>query len=501
MKAPISVVWLKRDLRLHDHAALQAAIAEGLPILLLYVFEPSLRKAETYDTRHACFVWESLEDLHKQLAPFQGQIQVVEGEVLELFQKLQTYFDIHGIYAHQETGIFLTYQRDILVETYLKAQRIPLHTFPQDGVERGRMNREGWEEDWKKYMSAPPANIRVEEISFAQLPQALSETFWPMDYVPSWYQKHTASQPGGSSLGSRYLQSFLQKRIRDYASRLSYPIESRRSCSRLSPYIAYGNLSVRQIYQATQTQRETGLFATNLARYQERLWWRSHYMQKLETDYEIEWKDINPGFQLLARQADAEKLERWAKGLTGFPMVDACMRCLRTTGFLNFRMRAMLSTFATFSLWLPWQDVAKVLAKIFLDFEPGIHFAQIQMQAGTSGYHPLRVYNPMTQAERLDPQGVFVKQWIPELADVPAPQIIRPWRMTPMEQMFFGCEIGKDYPVPIVNYDTETQKAKDVYWRIRRDEAVRQHLPQLWWKHCLPRNRKEYEMELAEGKI
>ena len=177
MKAPISVVWLKRDLRLHDHAALQAAIAEGLPILLLYVFEPSLRKAETYDTRHACFVWESLEDLHKQLAPFQGQIQVVEGEVLELFQKLQTYFDIHGIYAHQETGIFLTYQRDILVETYLKAQRIPLHTFPQDGVERGRMNREGWEEDWKKYMSAPPANIRVEEISFAQLPQALSETF------------------------------------------------------------------------------------------------------------------------------------------------------------------------------------------------------------------------------------------------------------------------------------------------------------------------------------
>ncbi|MEO1384993.1 MAG: FAD-binding domain-containing protein, partial [Bacteroidota bacterium] len=327
------------------------------------------------------------------------------------------------------------------------------------------------------------------------------ETFWPMDYIPSWYQKDAASQPGGSSLGSRYLQSFLQKRIRDYASRLSYPIESRRSCSRLSPYIAYGNLSVRQIYQATQTQRKAGLFATNLARYQERLWWRSHYMQKLETDYEIEWKDINPGFHLLHRQADAEKLERWAKGLTGFPMVDACMRCLHTTGFLNFRMRAMLSTFATFSLWLPWQDVAKVLAKIFLDFEPGIHFAQIQMQAGTSGYHPLRVYNPMTQAERLDPQGVFVKQWIPELADVPAPQIIRPWTMTPMEQIFFGCEIGKDYPVPIVNYDTETQKAKDVYWRIRKDEAVRQYLPQLWWKHCLPRNRKEYEMELAEGKI
>ncbi|MEL6133637.1 MAG: FAD-binding domain-containing protein, partial [Bacteroidota bacterium] len=282
---------------------------------------------------------------------------------------------------------------------------------------------------------------------------------------------------------------------------LSYPIESRRSCSRLSPYIAYGNLSVREIYQATENQLNAGHFATNLTRYQERLWWRSHYMQKLETDYTIEWADINPGFQLLQREAHTEKLECWEKGLTGFPMIDASMRCLRATGFLNFRMRAMLSTFATFTLWLPWQDVAHVLAKIFLDFEPGIHFAQIQMQAGTSGYHPLRVYNPMSQAERLDPQGKFVKQWIPELEKVPAPQVIRPWMMTAMEQAFFRCEIGKDYPAPIVEYESATLRAKNTYWEVRHHEEVRQYLPQLWQTHCLPRNRQQYESQLAEGKI
>ncbi|MEM9984726.1 MAG: FAD-binding domain-containing protein, partial [Bacteroidota bacterium] len=299
-------------------------------------------------------------------------------------------------------------------------------------------------------------------------------------------------QPGGESKARRYFASFLEERAENYTRYLSKPHLSRVGCSRLSPYIAYGNLSVREIYQRSQRHRDLKPFGTEFDRFRDRLWWRSHYIQKLESEPQLEFEPLNPGFKALSRPRDERMIRAFAEGKTGFPMIDASIRCLQANGYLNFRMRAMLATFGTFVLRQPFRPIAESLARLFLDYEPGIHFSQIQMQAGLTGYHPLRIFSPIQQGPKHDPEGVFVKTYLPELAEVPTPLIFTPWDMSEMEQQFYCCQLGRDYPAPILDYDLAVKASKSTYWTLRQSQAVQSALPALWRRHCLPENIREY---------
>lgn len=498
IKETINIVWFKRDLRIRDHAPLAKAIEAGLPVLLCTFLEPSEKRTKHWSPRHWDFRLEAIGELQEQLGS-KRTLYLFNEEVIPVFCLLRATFDIQHIFSHQETGDKRSFDRDRVVKQFCQTHRITWDESVQDGIIRGRKHRVGWQEQWDAFVQAPMIHPDIERLKTVHVKE--NESMIEVQR-PSF---ESAFQPGGPVKAMRYLNGFLRKRGNNYHRLLSKPEESRWSCSRLSPYLAVGSIGVREIYQRSLARAQTDLsWKKAMETFHSRLWWRSHYTQKLEAEWQIEFQPINHGFEGFERPDNSEKLEILRTGQTGFPLVDACMRCLEQTGWLNFRMRAMLATFGTFAWWQSREAISVILGRTFLDYDPGIHFAQMQMQSGLSGYHPLRIFNPSIQAEQHDPQGDFIRKYVPELGGVPAPQIFRPWTMTPMEQSFFGCQLGRDYPVPIIDYDEALRKNRDAYWAYRQSPAVVNYLPTLWERHCLPSDVATYQQQASvnnEGRI
>ena len=308
----------------------------------------------------------------------------------------------------------------------------------------------------------------------------------------------TLAQPGGEGHGRRLLASFLERRGLDYRRAMSAPLPAWRACSRLSAHLAFGCVSLRQVFQATrERQREVAdlraagapldpRWGRSLASFQSRLRWHCHFMQKLEDEPSLEHRNLSRAYDGLRRREEdfnEERFAAWTEGRTGYPMVDACMRALHQGGWINFRMRAMLASFAAYHLWLPWQPCAVFLARHFLDYEPGIHYAQFQMQSGTTGINSVRIYSPAKQALDQDPRGAFIRRFVPELARVPTVFLAEPHRMPASVQIEAGCRVGHDYPAPVVEHAAAYRRARERMGAIRRTEHARAEARRVYARH------------------
>ena len=203
-------------------------------------------------------------------------------------------------------------------------------------------------------------------------------------------------------------------------------------------------------------------------------------MQKLEDEPELEWRCLHSAYEgLRPREPDVARLRSWEIGETGLPFVDACMRYLNATGWLNFRMRSMLMAVASYHLWLDWRATGLHLARQFTDYEPGIHWSQTQMQSGTTGMNTVRIYNPVKQGHDQDPDGIFTRRWVPELAEVPDRHLQEPWTWDGA-----GSLLGKRYPEPIVDVKVAAAEARQKVWAVRRGEAFRIEAARVVEKHA-----------------
>ena len=466
----INILWFKKDLRIEDNEALFEA-SKNFKLLPIYIIENDLWSQNSYSDRQWQFCKESLIDLNQDLKTLGQQLIIRTGDVIETFEEISKSFKIMGIYSHQETGDYYTYKRDQKIRNWAIKHNIPWKEYLQFAVFRGKTDRDCWANNWKKHLEKkiPQIKLKLNTVNF-RLGNIPNDDFFKFKE-----DKCLGRLKGGRKEGLLRLEIFLKKDIYLYRKNISNPEKSKDNCSRLSPYITWGCLSIREIYKKVNFKNDI-----NSKMFKSRLAWHCHFIQKLESEPELEFKEFHSFFYDLRRKND-RFLKLWSEGNTGYPFLDACMRSLNHNGWLNFRMRAMLMSFASYNLWIPWQESGEMLAKKFVDYEPGIHWCQCQMQSGTTSINTNRIYNPVKQGKDHDPEGEFIRKWLPELKNVPNHFIHEPWLIINYEEYKNLNKIN--YNNPIVDINQTTRYARERLYKISQIEGYWNISKNIYKKH------------------
>jgi deoxyribodipyrimidine photo-lyase len=479
MFRPVQILWFKRDLRLADHAPLAEAAARG-PVLPLVMIEPEYWRLPDTSYRQYQFWSGCIADLQQRIAAAGGALQIRTGRAVEILDDLVSRHPGATIWSHEETGNGWTYGRDRAVRRLARARCIRWIELPNFGVIRGpSLNRDKWAAHWDRQMTrpvipTPHMNWHPGDICQIPSPEALG---LPPDGL-------VHPQPPGRAAGLGLLKSFLNQRGQTYTRAMSSPVTAEAACSRLSPYLTYGSLSVRETYQAARSraaelallpQAGRATWPNALRSFIARLHWHCHFIQKLETEPAAEILPFTRACTgLRPNPGNPDDLAAWHAGRTGYPFLDAAMRYLTHHGWINFRMRALLMSFAAYDLFLPWQQAGAVLARLFTDYEPGIHWPQCQMQSGETGINTIRVYSPVKQGFDQDPNGDFIRAWVPELRHIKGALVHEPWRLDPPPA---------GYPARIVIHETAAKAAKDALFARRQQPAAQREADAVQRRH------------------
>ena len=470
--------WIKKDFRLADNPALTAALTSSAHVLPVFLFEPAVLGAAETSAFHVAAWHEALTDLTERLG---GRVLALTGDAVETLARLHAAVPFITIHSHEEVGTEVTFARDRAVAEWCRATGVAWHEYRQTGVFRGASDRDTRDARWRAFTDAGPLPEPLpRDLERLEVPKAARALEATLPEAGLTEAQARLRQPVSETAAVETLASFLGSRGLGYSGGISSPNRAFESGSRLSVHLAWGTVSGRAIYAATQARiaevagvahPEAARWRKSLTAFKSRLHWRDHFIQRLETEPGMEFEPLNAAYVDLPTPGDPF-LEDWLAGRTGWLLVDACMRCAEATGFLNFRMRALVTSVAVHSLRMSWRTILHPMARLWADYEPDIHIAQTQMQAGVVGINPLRVYSPDKQLADQDPDAVFVQRWVPELASASAAAIFA-HPETPLP----------GYPLPLADWRESSKAMRDDFTAIRERSETRALADAVYLRH------------------
>ena len=464
------IIILNRNLRLLDNAALYYGSLKS-NFIVIYLYDVDYWKANGKSSRQLKFSNDCLEELDEDLKKLNSKINVFNGSFYDLGKWIETNYNNFSIHINHCTDV--NYFREGF-NNFKENFKNKITVYDDFGLQLNNFDRDTWSKNWNHIMNSDllgvpkPSNNkdRLNLIGFSDFKNEISCEFSGLSNI----------QKGGTSKAKELLETFLDQRCKGYRIKMSSPSQSEESCSRLSPHFTYGSISIRQVYQQLNKMLPELNNKKDLYSFKKRLYWHCHFVQKLHTEPELEFNSMHRMCDDLRPEYDNEIIEKWIEGETGFPFLDACMKFLNENGWINFRMRAMIMSFASYNLWQPWQKTSPRLAELFTDYEPGIHISQVQMQSGVTGINLPRIYSISKQSMDQDPDAEWTKNILPQLNDFD-PKLIH------------NAELNDSYIPQIVDLKSSAKFARDQIWGIRKSIEFKNEARKVYLKHGSRRKR------------
>ncbi|WP_300301254.1 deoxyribodipyrimidine photo-lyase [Ferrovibrio sp.] len=476
------ILWFRQDLRLNDNPALAAAAAAGRPVIALYVLDTAL---PSWQMGGASRWWlhHALNALATELKRRYGlKLILRRGDAAAILPALARETGAAAVFwnrCYEPAAV----ARDTILKTTLKAEGIAVETFNASLlVEPWQVKTRtgGWFRVYSPFWRAcralpdpaPPHRAPKKLQAFNKPVHGERLDDWQLlPTQPDWAGGLRATwQPGEAGAAAR-LQAFIDDALQGYADGRDRP--DRNLTSRLSPHLHFGEIGPRQVWQAVQmAAAENSAAARNAETFLSELGWREFAHHLLFHFPALPERNFRAGFDAFPWQDDPALLARWQRGLTGYPIVDAGMRELWLTGWMHNRVRMIAASFLVKHLRQHWRHGEAWFWDTLVDADLANNAASWQWVAGSGADAApyFRIFNPILQGEKFDPQGGYVRRWLPELARLPDKYIHKPWLAPAAVLREAGLRLGQDYPQPLVDHDAARKAALAAFAQLRNDD-------------------------------
>lgn len=470
--------WFREDLRLSGHAALQAAVTSGRPVLAIYIYDDVNPGDWGYGAASRWWLHHSLLALRESLLKLGGELCLRRGDALQVISELLAETGAEALYFSRayepwarclETRLFDRLHGSIEIKRFpgsLLFEPEQIRTAADDPFKV-------FTPFWKACLKMPaPANVMSvpEKIEFYSV-YPYSETLdsWRLlPQTPDWSGGLAETWRPGEEAAWQVLDNFIHESLTAYAADRDRPDLD--ATSRLSPHLHFGEIGPRQIWHAVRSwQAAHGAATQGGDSFLRELGWREFCKHLLFHWPDLPTRPFRDSFSAFPWQQDPEKLRAWRRGKTGYPMVDAGMRQLWRTGWMHNRVRMVVASFLVKDLGLHWREGEDWFWDTLVDADLANNAAGWQWVSGCGADAApyFRIFNPVLQSQKFDPEGRYVKRWVPELSGLPAPMIHEPWRAPHSALQQAGIELGRDYPRPLVDHSIARQQALASYQRIK----------------------------------